>query len=214
MEYLNKYPRTFHLEFSECLTSDDKYLKDLSSLIGQEIAVSIKWDGECTTAYNSTLPINFHARSVDSNNHESRNVVKGYLAERQHNIPMNWRVCGENIYARHSIIYDDLETYFYCFNIWDENNMCLSLDETVEYCELLDIIHVPILYRGIFDINILEKIFKETLLSGHEGIVVRNVNTFHYNDFSENVAKAVRENHVQTTEHWTKGPIIPNKLKI
>ena len=44
-----------------------------------------------------------------------------------------------------------------------------------------------------------------------EGFVVRNVDSFAYEDFSKNVAKYVRKNHVQTDEHWTKN-WQPNKV--
>ena len=37
-----------------------------------------------------------------------------------------------------------------------------------------------------------------------EGVVVRRVHEFGADDFSKNVVKYVRENHVQTDEHWTK----------
>lgn len=40
-----KYPRTFHLPFSEGVQSDDKIMKDLSSLEGKEVIVTYKMDG-------------------------------------------------------------------------------------------------------------------------------------------------------------------------
>jgi hypothetical protein len=209
MEGLYKYQRTFHFLFSAGITSDDKIQIDYSALIGKRVIVSEKMDGECTTVYKDYS----HARSLDSNNHESRNTVKGYWGERQYLIPDGWRVCGENLYAQHSIIYNNLEEYFYCFNIWNEKNECLSYDETKEWCELLNIIHVPVLYDGIFDYELFKKMFKDLDTEKKEGFVVRLADSFHYDDFSNNVVKAVRANHVQTDEHWLNQPIIPNKLK-
>ena len=37
-----------------------------------------------------------------------------------------------------------------------------------------------------------------------EGFVVRNIDSFKYEDFSKNVGKYVRANHVQTNQHWTE----------
>ena len=37
-----------------------------------------------------------------------------------------------------------------------------------------------------------------------EGVVVRNIESFPLDDFSKNVVKYVRKNHVQTDEHWKK----------
>jgi hypothetical protein len=46
----------------------------------------------------------------------------------------------------------------------------------------------------------------------HEGIVVRNTESFMYDNFSENVAKAVRKNHVTTDSHWMNSKIIKNNI--
>lgn len=202
-----KYPRTKHLPFSEGVSSDDKILYDLSPFEGQEIIASEKRDGENT----SMTPEYYYARSLDSNNHPSRNWVKGLWGNIRYNIPHNWRICGENLYAKHSIGYDDLDTYFEVFNIWTDSNVCLSWDDTVEWCELLGLKTVPVLYRGIFDIDVLKNIKLDT--EKQEGFVIRLAGSFKYSDFGTSVAKWVRKGHVQTDEHWTMKEIIKNNLK-
>ncbi len=210
MEHLIKYPRTYHALFSEGATDDDKTLSDYSEFEGQEVVVTIKMDGENTSMYQD----NFHARSRDSDNHPSRNWVKGVVhAAIKYNIPEGWRICGENVYALHSIAYENLDTYFYCFNIWNEKNECLSFDDTVEWCNLLDIKFVPVVWRGIFDLKVIENIFKGLDKEKEEGIVVRKTNSFEYKNFKKNYFKAVRAGHVQTDEHWMSAPVVPNKLK-
>lgn len=52
-----------------------------------------------------------------------------------------------------------------------------------------------------------------TIEKGREGIVMRNSNTFHYNDFNNNVAKFVRTNHVTTSTHWSHQELVLNKLR-
>jgi len=37
-----------------------------------------------------------------------------------------------------------------------------------------------------------------------EGVVIRKVGGFDNDQFPKNVAKLVRENHVQTDQHWTR----------
>lgn len=155
----------------------------------------------------------YHARSIDSNNHPSRNWVKGLWGNIRHDIPEGWRICGENIYAKHSIFYEDLDTYFEVFSIWDDNNKCLSWDNTVVWAELLGLKTVPVLHRGKFNLALIKK-FHETLnLEKQEGFVIRNVKGFHYNDADKNIAKWVRKGHVQTSDHWMHGKVIPNLLK-
>lgn len=203
-----KYPRTYHLEWSEGKTSDDKTLYDLSSFIGKEIVITLKLDGENTTMMKDS----FYARSLDSNNHPSRNLVKGIWGNIKHEIPDNWRICGENLYAKHSIEYNDLSSYFMVFSIWNEKNECLSVDDTLEYCKLLGLEHVPILYRAKFNEYFLQN-FGIIDTEKDEGYVIRLCGSFKFDDFSKSVAKWVRKNHVTTDEHWTTQKIVPNKLK-
>ena len=152
-----------------------------------------------------------YARSLDSNNHPSRNWVKGLWGSIRYDIPENWRICGENVYAKHSVGYDDLETYFYVFSIWNEDNVCLSWDDTVEWCNLLGLKHVKVLYRGIFDVEV----FKNMGINPEkqEGFVVRLTESFKFSNFIKSVIKWVRKGHIQTDEHWMSQKIEPNKLK-
>lgn len=206
------YPRTHHAIFSPGATDDDKTLSDYSDFEDcDDVIASIKMDGECTTMYNDYI----HARSIFSKNqnHPSRDFVKGIWGNIMYEIPEGWRICGENLYAKHSIEYNNLESYFYCFNIWNQDNVCLSYDETLEWCSLFNLVHVPVIYRGKFDLKHITDLFETMDKNIHEGIVIRKANQFHYDDFSKNVFKAVRENHVQTSSHWMYDKITPNQLK-
>ena len=46
-----------------------------------------------------------------------------------------------------------------------------------------------------------------------EGVVIRNKNSFHNDDWEKNVGKFVRNGHVQTDEHWSKNLIKNNLIK-
>jgi len=202
-----KYPRTHHLSWSKGATFDDKTLKDDSCFMGKEVVVTEKLDGE-----NSTLAQDYyHARSLDSRDHASRSWIKNYHTTFQRDIPEGWRVCGENMFAKHSIHYTDLESYFYVFSIWNEDNICLSWDETVEYCKLLNLCHVPVLWRGLYDHNVLDNIKIDEI--SQEGYVIRSAMQFPFDEFNTNVAKYVREKHVQTNQHWMHQTITKNELK-
>lgn len=204
-----KYPKTKHLPFSKGLTRGDKVIESLDTFHGKEIVVSMKMDGE-----NSTLGRDFiYARSLDSADHPSIHWLKGLWGSIKHEIPENWRICGEDLYALHSIFYDELPTYFMVFNIWDENNNCLSWDETVTWCELLGLTHVPVIYRGVFDESILHKIANEIDTEKNEGFVVRLSGGFSYKDFSKSLCKWVRPKHVKTKSHWKYDKITKNGLK-
>jgi ATP-dependent RNA circularization protein (DNA/RNA ligase family) len=205
-----KYPRTFHLPWSEGATDDDKRLKKIDHFSGKEVIVTEKLDGENCTMYHDHL----HARSIDSKDHPSRHWVKMLHATISHDIPQNWRLCGENMYAKHSIYYEQLTSYYYLFSIWNEQNQCLSWDETIEWAQLFQTPTAPVLYRGLFDEKKIKSLFSKRSVFGgeQEGYVVRLADSFHYDNFKHSVGKFVRKNHVQTDQHWLNQSIIPNGI--
>jgi len=204
-----KYNRTYHLPWSLGSTNDDKFLNDTSAFLGKEIVITEKMDGENTSMYFDRV----HARSIDSKDHDSRHWVKGLWGQIRNDIPTGWRICGENLYAKHSLSYNDLSTYFMVFSIWNENNICLSWKDTVDVCDMLNLTPVPIIDTIIYNENYLKKLALDFDVINKEGFVIRNINEFSYDDFSDNVAKWVRAMHVNTDQHWMFQEVIPNKLK-
>lgn len=198
-----KYPRTYHLPMSPGMNDDDRMLKNLEFFRGKEIVITEKMDGENTTIYSDGY---LHARSVDGRNHWSRAWVKNFAQTFAYDLPQDWRVCAENLYAKHSIRYDNLPSYLLGFSIW-RGLECLSWDATKEWFQLLGIQSVPVLYEGIFDEKELERIIRdvEGKSDSVEGFVLRNAGDFTWRDFRNNVGKYVRKNHVQTATHWFHG---------
>lgn len=211
-----KYPRTFHLPWSLGATDDDK-THDAAAVAGmfagREVVVTEKMDGENTTIYADGY---LHARSLDSAHHPSRAWVKSNVAPTLvGNLPNGWRVCGENLFAKHSLGYNALPTYFMVFAIYDADNKCLSWDETVLWCELLGLTPVPVLYRGKWDEARVKACYTGKSACGveGEGYVVRTVEGFAYEDFAAHAAKFVRANHVTTgSVHWAHATVVPNKV--
>lgn len=205
-----KYPRTYHLPWSNLL-KDDRMMKDDSNFVGKRVIVTLKMDGENTTMYNDHI----HARSLDSASHETRKWVKGYWARISYLIDENMRICGENLYAVHSIKYDDLNTYFQLFSIWIDNK-CLSWDETVEYAGIMGIEMVPVIYDGVYDKEAIIKAFSK-YESTNEGYVIRIVDEFTYMDFKKSVGKFVRPEFRQVVNnshgHWISKKVETNILK-
>ncbi len=202
-----KYPRTYHLPWSEGMSDDDRMHSDLSFFAGKEVIVTEKMDGENTTIYSNYI----HARSVDGESHWTQSHVRKFAATIGYNIPNGWRICLENLYATHSIKYENLSTYFMVFSIWNEKNQCLSWNETIEWSELLNLTLVPVLYRGIWDEKIIKNLWNPK--AGKEGYVVRLADRFDYGQFKLAVGKFVRKNHVTTNHHWKFSNIELNKLK-
>lgn len=204
-----KYPRTHHLPWSPGVHSDDRVISTMDNFEG-EVVVTVKMDGENTSLYNDYI----HARSINYSRHESRDWVKNFWSKIAHDIPRAWRVCAENLYAKHSISYENLPSFLMGFSIWDDRNVCLSWDDTLEWFELLGIEPVPVLYRGPYDEEVIKALWSDSDWDSVEGYVIRPTRSFTYREFSTHVAKFVRENHVQTIKHWLHGqPVEPNTLK-
>lgn len=200
------YPRTRHLPWSPGATADDLRVTDLSGLRGREVVVTEKLDGENTTLYADGL----HARSLDSAHHPSRTWVKALQARIGHAIPEGWRVCGENMFARHSLPYDDLDSWFYGFSVWDGGGRCLGWDRTVAFLRDIGVPVPRVLWRGVFDERALRALRLD--LGRQEGYVVRVVDGFGAQEFGARVAKWVRAGHVRTDTHWMHAAVVENGL--
>ena len=208
MTYI-KYPRTFHMPWSEGITNDDKVLKDTSFFEGRDVVVTIKMDGENTTMYHDHI----HARSIDSANHPSRDWVKAFWGNIRYQIPTGWRICGENMYAKHSIKYDNLPSYFFGISIWDENNMCLPWLKTQQWFDALGIHSVELLHYGCYNERNIRTDGEYEMKKGAEGYVIRYAGGFRYDQFHKCVGKVVRKDHVQTDDHWIHQEIMPNRME-
>lgn len=211
MSSLHKYPRTPHLPSSPGRSADDKVLKSTDHFVDQRVVVTTKMDGENTTLYRDYM----HARSLTYAHHDSRSLLRAQHAAMKHLIPENFRICGENLYARHSIAYEHLCSHFQVFSIWNEKNRCLSWNDTLEWCQLLELQPVPVLYDGGWDPALIQRFFSEVQDDSPdpmEGYVVRLYQEFGYGEFPRAVAKYVRANHVTCSTHWKAQAVVPNGL--
>lgn len=211
-----KYPRTPHLPWSEGATNDDRRM-DTKPFVGKHIVVTVKMDGENTTMYKDHV----HARSIDSNrSHPSRDWMKNFHSRIAYQIEDGTRICGENMYAEHTLHYDNLEDYFLVHSVWDYD-WCESWSTTKLIARDMGLSLVPEIFHGYID---TEKEFKWYINewnrwvreNNHEGYVIRHDKVFHIDDFSENVGKYVREefkNSMSDDDHWFDKPIIKNELK-
>jgi hypothetical protein len=211
LEYV-KYSRTYHLPSSPNLQNDDRQHKNVDLLFQEPIIASIKMDGECSSLY----PNYNHARSIDSKHHESRSWLKALHGRIAHEIPEGWRICGENLFAKHSIHYQHLKDLLYVYSIWNEKNEALSWEDTVAYCDILGLHTVPVFHAGISCESLVQETFEKYRANCPdpiEGYVVRRAGKIPYQMFRKYTAKYVRAGHVETDEFWMTKPVVPNILE-
>lgn len=213
-----KYNRTFHLPWSKGATNDDKIAGNVSGLIGKPIVITEKMDGS-----NTSLEFNgcFARTHSGPPTHQSFAGLKALHASIKFKIPEGIQLFGEWCFALHSIAYEELPGYFLLFNVRElgvNSNWC-SWDEVEMWSEEVGVPTVPVLFKGIVNSEdelkqITESFMIQPSKCGgiREGVVVRVASNFEDKDFSTNVMKCVRANHVQTTEHWKDQEITKNKL--
>jgi hypothetical protein len=202
-----KYPRTYHLPWLSSGTNDDRISDSVNSLLGINIIITEKLDGSNSSIVKGGVygrsHVTFSRNPWDYKLRELHSLVKNYLDEGVY-------LFGEGMSAIHSIEYKNLTSHFYLFGVRD-NDIWLSWKDVEEYSYLLDIPTVPVLFEGIVETeNELKDIVKSfqngksTLGGEREGIVIRNSKSFKEKDFSKNVMKMVRPNHITTDVHWQR----------
>lgn len=219
MALSQKYNRTYHYPFSLGASSDDRihlnYWEDIQQIT--QIIHTEKLDGEnnCLSKYG-----------VFARSHASPTVSPWTQSLRQrwelikHDLG-DLEIFGENLYAIHSIEYQNLEDTFFIFAI-RYLDCWLSWDEVQCYATLLDFPTVPVIKQGLVKEYTAISLEKEVIslsqtssvfgsiehstgtTCSKEGIVTRNSQEFLTSNFKQNVFKFVRKGHVTTNEHWTK----------
>lgn len=205
-----KHPSISHLPWSKSVQVDDTKVLTCKQLEGKDVVVTLKMDGESASVYRDY----YHARSIDGRHHISRSWIKQFQQQIAHIIPQGWRICGENMYAKHSIHYHNLDTYFYVHSIWNEKNVCLAWKDIIDFCARYNLFHVPILYKGKWDSKLIKNLH-EPFRDGDEceGYVVRITDEIPFDDYQNWVFKYVRAKHVQTKDNWLTQPVIKNELR-
>jgi hypothetical protein len=119
---------------------------------------------------------------------------------------------GEWCYARHSIHYTRLPDFFLAFDIFDKREQhFMSSPRRDEIVGKLKMATVPKVAEGVFSLGeVPHLIGRSSLYDGPmEGIYLRQENV----SCLVQRAKVVRAEFVQQIgEHWSKQPLIPNRL--
>lgn len=218
-----KYNRTYHFPWSKGATNDDKIIapEALSSIIKSPIVITEKMDGSNTSLEKDGCFARTHAGPPT---HASFDGLKALHAQVKYKIPEGIQLFGEWCYARHSIEYTELPHYFMLFNVriftGELASHWASWDEVEMWAEEIGVPTVPVLFKG--EVGSKEKLkslielmmLQPSYCGGiREGVVARVQSEFNDECFDVSVLKCVRENHVNTSEHWRNQEIIKNGLK-
>ncbi len=220
----SKYPRTFHLPWSPGGTSDDKRLtrEEIATQFlvpGAEYVITEKMDGSNLALTRTAVYARSHSGAPG---HRSFDGAKSLHAQVGHLIDLGTTVFGEWLYAKHSIEYTNLPSYFLLFGVRDDRTQSwLSWEDCEFMAEFLGVPTVPVLWRGtsLRNVDDLESmtmwLYAKAGACGaeREGVVVRHTAAFWDPEFRIRVAKLVRRDHVQTDTHWKDQEIVRNGLR-
>ena len=234
----DKYHRTYHLPWSPGASSDDKVLRSVGHLIGREVVITEKLDGENNGMTSEEQ--GYYARSHGGMpTHPSNNEGKVLHARVRHILDPNLTVFGEYCCAVHSIRYNlGLPSYFSVFGVRDDvTKTWWAWDDVVLMAHVLDLPTVPVLWRGIVKDeaalkNLTDRfcldqasVYGEARPDGtfemrpdgvtigqREGVVVKYTGT--YTDASTAMGKWVRAGHVATDVHWRSKPVERQPLNL
>lgn len=205
----NKYPRTYHVAFSPGATSDDKIQPQWLECINgwSRFVLTEKMDGENTSLSKD---------GVFARSHTSPSIspwsqwIRQDWASKMYLMDDGIEIFSENLEGIHSIEYENLSSYFYVFAVRVNNkDMWLSWEDVKMYADYFGYPTVPLIATNGFDYADKKQwveIANQPSMYGSikEGMVIRNAYAYSTDDFSINVLKYVRANHVQTEEHWTR----------
>ena len=160
-ERIVKYPRTRHLEGSRLGPGDEDLSQvPFSRILGKNIVIEEKIDG-------ANAAISFDAEGNLLLQSRGHYLIGGYR-EKHYNLLKHWAnlyqdvffdvlgtryiMYGEWMYAKHTVFYDALPSYFMEFDIYDrEEQVFLDTDRRRAMTEQMGIVcSVPVLKRGRF----------------------------------------------------------------
>lgn len=208
-----KYPRTSHFPYSPGATNDDRIMSfaDLEVLVKYGTLIfTEKLDGSNVCMTDTEVFSRSHSGPPT---HVSFNSLKTLHSQISYKIPEGMSIFGEWTYAIHSIEYRVMTHPFNVFGVRDDSNgQWWHWDDVEEIAKELRLPTVPVLLRGpVSNKNDLQEIIEilGSLSSVYgptrEGVVVRiEKGVSDDGERLQGVAKWVRANHVQTSEHWTR----------
>jgi hypothetical protein len=158
MNSIIKYPRTKHIEGSNLQTGDDPNVTPMSWVKDKLIVIEEKLDGANTgiSFEDGVLKLQSRGHYLDGGSREYffnwfKMFANKHINELRNLLGDRYIMYGEYVFAKHTIFYDQLTSYFYEFDIYDKKNQIwLSTEERFKLLfPVRDFIKsVPVLYKG------------------------------------------------------------------
>lgn len=194
---------------------------ELSNLLGAEVIIEEKFDGANTGIIRHKNGFHLQKRGslVAQSEHAQFQYFHAWAWQQKYeqimDLPKNYIVYGELLYAVHSIFYDRLPEYWICFEVWNGSRY-LDRTEKENFCAKHGFVCVPLLARGFFTPSELGKMIPEKSAYGEtcEGIVVKR---YRKKKKERMIGKIVRPEFIKQIEengHWMHQQMRKNLLEV
>lgn len=200
-----KYSKTFHVfPVTSKWNLDTTQLK---RLLSGEMIVEEKMDGSNTGIIRHNKGFHLQKRNslVGQSEHEQFSFFHNWANlqnyEKIMNLPVGTLLYGELLYAVHTIFYDRLPDYFLVFDV-KRNGEWLDYDERKAFCEQYQFRMVPLIARGNFTKDELQKLVPVKSAYGDEaeGIVIKRYAKHGY--FRGKIVKPGFMKQLEESDHW------------
>lgn len=229
-----KYPRTPHL-FGSKGTDDDKHLGEAESLrflADPSLIVEEKLDGTNVGIHfgpDGRMALQCRGHLITEGMHPQYDLFKQWAAVKrpplEEALEHRFILCGEWLYARHSVHYRRLTHYFFEFDVYDKQvGAFLSLDRRMALLEGTGLHTVPVIHTGPLDRERLAALIGRSRFDSQfdNPLTKRNDNLMEGLYLRTEVAgvvigraKFVRPEFVEKvkqSEHWQHQTMVPNRL--
>lgn len=226
MTEIPKMPSMKHLPWSQEHARDQKWLNSEQAkkmFQGKQVVITEKMDG--ANACLSSTKVFARSHSGEPHRDEWDLLKKKHREELMYKIPDHLAIFGEYLYAKHSIKYEGLPSYFLVFGVYNsKNKKWLSWSSVKSIASELGLETVPVIETPHINEQkdkLVEEIdqfvtydhIEDRMPEGEsrygdtrEGYVIRDYHEFKLTELQGRMAKCVREDHVTTEElHWRKG---------
>jgi hypothetical protein len=229
-----KYPRTPHL-FGSTGTDDDKHMGETESLkfvADPSLIAEEKLDGgNCGLHFLSSgkMVLQCRGHEITAGMHPQWDLFKQWVQVKrpvlENMLGSQYILYGEWLYAKHSVHYRGLISYFFEFDIWDKDAQAfLDLESRLILLEGTNIQTVPVIHRGAATLEKLKSLIGVSAFDSQfqnpatgrtdnlmEGIYLRT----EADGFVTGRAKLVRPEFVEKVKqspHWKEQAMVPNQL--
>jgi ATP-dependent RNA circularization protein (DNA/RNA ligase family) len=218
-----KFPHTPHLEWlGPGAPRDDKVLSpaDAAAFLAGEVVIEEKVDGAnmgISLAPDGRLRVQSRGNYLaPGKSHGQWNRLWRWLAE--HREPLEeglhggLMLYGEWCYARHSVPYDALPDWFLAFDIFEtQSGRFWSADRRKEWLQGRGIARIPEITRGRFTMKQIPSLLGRSRVSHvpMEGVYLRREREGWLEARAKVISTAFKQ---QIEEHWTRRPVVPNRL--